>query len=261
MDARACLKAYYENYDEDGRLTATRHGQVEYLTTIKYLREMLPKGVRVLEIGAGTGRYSLTLAREGYTVHAVELMEHNLEILRAHIRPGDDIVAEQGDALDLSRFPDGGFDAALVLGPLYHLYTEQDRLRALQEARRVTKRGGLVFAAYCMNEATILQHAFQRGHLKECLAAGKITEDFHCLSEPEDLFVLFRVEDIDRLNAAAGLERVKFIATDGATNYFREMVDAMDDETFDLWMRYHLTVCERPELIGASHHTLDITRT
>ena len=254
------LTDYYEHYDEDGRLAASQHGQVEYLTTMKYLEDFLTPGMRVIEIGAGTGRYSLTLARKGYHVTALELVEHNLSILRAKVQPGDDLIAEQGNALDLSRYPDGSFDAARVLGPMYHLYTEAEKVRALTEAKRVTKPGGLLFVAYCMNEASIISYAFRGGHLRACLEKGMIGENFHCISKPEDLFELTRTEDIARLNDLAGLRRLKLIATDGPTNYLRETVDAMDAETFAMWMRYHLCTCERQYLIGASHHVLDILR-
>ena len=55
-----------------------------------------------------------------------------------------------------------------------------------------------------------------------------------------------------------GVERIKLVAADGATNYMRPVIDAMDEATFAKWVEYHLATCERPDLIGASHHTLDI---
>ena len=80
------LEDYYNNYDEEGRLLS-RHGQVEYLTTMKYIRESLIgiSDPSVLEIGAGTGRYSVTLAKQGYRVTAVELIPHNLELLKSKL--------------------------------------------------------------------------------------------------------------------------------------------------------------------------------
>lgn len=254
------LTDYYETHDEDGRLSLSKHGQVEFLTTMKYLRDYLTPGMRVLEIGAGTGRYSLTLARQGFRVHAIELVRHNLDILRSKALPGDDIVAEEGNALDLSRFPDGSFDAALLLGPMYHLYGDEDKIQALSEAKRVTKPGGILFVAYCMNEASVVVFGFQKGNMPDLLAKDMLTEDFHCITRPVDVFEMVRTEDIERLNAAVGLERLKLVATDGATLYMRETIDAMDDETFALWMRYHLATCERQDLIGASNHALDVLR-
>ena len=115
--------------------------------------------------------------------------------------------------------------------------------------------------AYCMNEATMLQYVFQKGNLWNCINHNMLTEDFNCISEEKDLFELVRVEAIDELNAQfSGIERVKLIASDGATNYMRECIDAMDDDTFEMWMKYHFTICERMDLIGATHHSLDILR-
>ena len=253
------LNEYYNRYDEEGRLLS-RHGQVEYRTTMKYIRESLAgiSDPAILEIGAGTGRYSVTLAKQGYRVTAVELIEHNLQQLCAKLDGTEPITALQGNALDLSFLPDEAFDLTMLLGPMYHLYTRADQLRALSEAVRVTKPGGRILVAYCMNDPTVVQYVFGLKHLQEVLELNMLTEDWHCISEPKDLFQMVRTEDIASLDAELPVRRVKLVATDGATNYMRETIDAMDDESFERWMDYHFTVCERQDLIGASHHTLDV---
>ncbi|MGX8692590.1 MAG: class I SAM-dependent methyltransferase [Clostridia bacterium] len=257
--AQDYLNEYYSNYDEEGRLLS-RHGQVEYLTTMRYIRESMAglDDPAILEVGAGTGRYSVTLAKEGYRVTAVELVRHNLELLRAKLDGTEPIVTMQGNALDLSALPDGSFDLTMLLGPMYHLYTREDKLRALSEAVRVTKPRGRILVAYCMNEPTVVQYVFGLNHLHEVMELNMITEDWHCVSEPKDLFELVRTEDIASLDAEFPVKRLKLVATDGATNFLRDFIDAMDDATFEKWLDYHFTVCERQDLIGASHHTLDI---
>ena len=255
------LEEYYNNYDEEGRLLS-RHGQVEYLTTLHYIRECLT-GVfdpAILEIGAGTGRYSVFLAKQGFRVTAVELIPHNLELMRAKLDGTEPITAIQGNATDLSCLDDDTFDLTMLLGPMYHLYTKEDKLCALQEAVRVTKPGGCILVAYCMNEPTIIQYVFGQNRLQEVLDLHMLTPDWHCISTPKDVFELVRTEDIAALDAGLPAERLKLIATDGATNYQRPFIDAMDDDTFNKWMAYHLTICERQDLIGASHHTLDILK-
>ncbi len=256
------LEQYYSNYDEDGRLLR-KHGQVEYLTTMKYIQEYLggDRAKRILEAGAGTGRYSVTLAREGYQVDALELTEHNLSILKSKLTGKERITAVQGNVLDLSGYEDNTFDLTLVLGPMYHLYNDEDRKQALSEAVRVTKQGGILMIAYCMNESVVVQESFfLRGNIKEHMAKKMLTADFHCISEPEDLFAMVRIEEIKALTEALPVSRLKTIATDGATNYRRDIVDAMDDETFEYWMQYHFCTCERQDLIGATNHSLDILR-
>ena len=253
------LESYYNSYDEEGRLLS-RHGSVEYITTQKYIHEALGgnKQKRILEVGAGTGRYSVALAKEGYSVVALELIERNLSILKSKLTGDEQLQALQGNALDLSRFADGSFDLTLVLGPMYHLYTKDEKLRALSEAVRVTKTGGFIMVAYCMNEPTVINYVFGQNKLWETLDADMLTKDWHCISEPKDVFELVRIEDIAELDRAVNVKRVKLIATDGATNYMRALIDGMDEATFSKWVEYHLSVCERQDLIGASHHTLDI---
>lgn len=257
------LENFYINYDEEGRLLS-QHGQVEYLTTQKYIHQILgdSKEQRILEVGAGTGRYSVTLAKEGYEVDALEYTSHNLEIMNSKIQGIQNIRTHQGTALDLSRFGDETFDLTMVLGPMYHLYTKEDKQKAMAEAIRVTKKGGHILVAYCMNEQTIFTYVFKMENLWHCVENNMLTEDFLCISEEKDLFELVRLEQIEELNAqfADKIERVKIVAADGATNYMRETIDAMDERTFDMWMKYHFTTCERMDLIGATSHSLDILR-
>ena len=250
------LEQYYNKFNEDKRLLS-RHGQVEFITSMKYIRDCLEKyeAPKVIDIGAGTGRYSVALAEEGYDVTAVELVKYNLGILK---RKGSAVKAFQGNALKLKRFEDESFVVTLLFGPMYHLFTFEDKLKALTEAKRVTKKGGRILAAYCMNEYCVLTYAFKEGHIKECLDEERLTEDFHSVSEKKDLYDYVRIEDIDELNRDAGLTREKILSPDGPSDYMRPVLNAMDDDTFDLFLRYHLSTCERADLIGAGAHTLDI---
>ena len=120
MKINQYLIDFYNSYDEDSRLVL-KHGSVEFLTTMRYIDKYIKPGDRVLEIGAGTGRYSHALARQGYAVEAVELVEHNIEIFRQTMQPGENITITQGNAMDLSNYPDKEYDITLLLGPLYHL--------------------------------------------------------------------------------------------------------------------------------------------
>lgn len=255
------INEFYNNVNEDERLIS-QHGQVEYITTQKYIHDFL-RGIespKILEVGAGTGRYSLSLAREGYTVTAVELVKHNLDILKSKLTGNEPIKVIEGNALDLSVFADDAFDMTLVLGPMYHLFTNKNKLKALKEAVRVTKNNGFIMVAYCMNEPTIIQHAFLHNNLKRLLENNMISDDWHCKSEPKELFELIRTEEIAELDSHINVERIKLISTDGATNYMSEYIDQMDEYTFAKWLEYHLATCERQDTVGASNHTLDILR-
>ena len=253
---------FYNHYDEDGRL-APRHGTVEFLTTMHYIEKYIRPGSRVLEIGAGTGRYSHALARRGYAVDAVELVAHNIEVFRQNTLAGEEVTVVQGNALDLSAFPDGRYDITLLLGPLYHLYSEEDKRRALGEAIRVTKAGGVVFAAYVISDGCLLDEGFLRGNVNvaEYVEKGLLDpRTFAARSEPKDLSELVRREDVDRLMSAFPVTRLHYVASDGCALLLREAIDAMDDSFFRLYLDYHLATCEREDLAGVTSHALDIFR-
>lgn len=141
---------------------------------------------------------------------------------------------------------------------LEQYYCNYDEEKALSEATRVTKPGGIIMTAYCMNESVVIQAEFVQKNLKSHLEQHMLSEDFHCISKPEDLFSMVRIEEIHALTERLPVIRLKTIAADGATNYMREVVDDMDDETFSYWMKYHFCTCERQDLIGATNHSLDI---
>jgi len=258
METNQYLTEYYSRGFEDGRLVS-QHGSVEFLTTMRYIERYSKPGDKIIEIGAGTGRYSHALARQGYAVDAVELIQHNIEVFRQNTELSEKITITQGNAMDLSAFADSIYDITLLLGPMYHLFTKDDKRKALQEAIRVTKAGGIVFVAYCISDPSILDYGFKQGRVFELIEKGMLeTEHFKAFSNPWDLFELHRKEEIDELMCGFDVTRLHYVAADGYTNHMREAVDNMDAATFALYLKYHFAVCERMDMVGLSHHALDI---
>ena len=260
METKEILSNYYTGYDEDGRLRS-KHGMVEFLTTMRYVQRYLRPGMRIMEIGAATGRYSHELARQGYWVDAVELLEHNIELFEQNTIPGEKVTVRQGNAMDLSAFEDEIYDITLLLGPMYHLFSREDKLKALGEAIRVTKKDGIVFVAYCMGDASVLSYGFVRGRVHEIIEKCMLNPvTFDTFSNPWDIFELCRKENIDELRGQFPVTQLHFVASDGYTNHMRQTVDAMDDKTYEVYLNYHFATCERLDMVGYSHHTIDIFR-
>lgn len=260
MNTQDYLSAFYAGYDEEGRLL-TRHGHIEFATTMRYIHRYLTPGMRILEIGAGTGRYSHSLAREGYAVDAVELVESNIVRFNANTQPGENITVRQGNACDLSAFADNTYDMTLLLGPMYHLFTEDEKLAALSEAIRVTKKGGVVCVAYCMADASVIAYGFIRGKIGELMEKSMIDPvTFKAFSTPEEIFELHRTEDIAALRSHFDVTPLHLLATDGYANHMRDVLANMPEEHYQLYLRYHLATCERSDMLGYSHHTLDVFR-
>lgn len=260
MEELKYLEDYYNSYDEEGRLLS-KHGKVEFLTTMNYIEKYLKPGAKILEIGAGTGRYSLALAKKGYHVDAVELIQHNIEVFKSKITAGMKVCVRQRNATDLSCFEEETYDVTLLLGPMYHLYTEKDKIKALSEALRVTKKGGILITAYCISDASIMCYGFRGGNIDTLLNKGLVdTETFKAFSSPEEIFELYRKEDIFKLMDNFRVTRLHYVATDLITNFMRDTVDAMDDKTFELYLKYHFAICERSDMVGVTHHSIDIVQ-
>jgi ubiquinone/menaquinone biosynthesis C-methylase UbiE len=254
------IESHYANYDEQARFDH-RHNQVEFLTTLRYVEKYLSPDAYVLEVGAGTGRYSRAIADKGHRVEAVELVPHNIEVFKGRITPNQNIRITQGNALDLHMFANDTFDITLILGPLYHLFTEADKRQCIAEALRVTKSGGIIFAAYCIGDISILYDGIVCGRwdTKDHMALGKIDPiTFATHSEPEDVFELVRKEDIDRLMADFPVKRLHYVATTLISRALRDRLNEINDEAFALYMRHHFAICERPDMVGMTSHSLDI---
>ena len=243
------LTEFYNKFNENKRLDR-RHGQVEFITSIRYLEKYLQKGDRIIDIGAGPGRYSLYFKNKGYDVTAVEYVRPNIGMLKAKDK---DIRVVEASATDLSMFEDNEFDVAIMFGPLYHLYRKEDKLKALSEAKRITRK--YIFVTYIMNEYSVIEYAFKDNNYKQI--KDKLDETYH-IDDPDALFFQSRIEDIDELNSLSGLKLVRRFASDGPSDYMRRTINNMDDETFEAFIDFHLKTCERKELLGASSHVVDI---
>lgn len=248
------IEKHYNKHPEDLRLLR-RHGMVEFATTMHHLHRFLRPGFRLLDIGAGTGRYSSALMAEGYDVKAVELVKRNIDVFLKR-EPSADVV--QGDARDMPFIPTASADVTLLLGPLYHLIGDEEKLKALAEAKRVTKPGGLIFVAYLMNEYSILSYCFDEDRIGGLMERGAVNENYHIQADADELYDYVRLDDIDRLDREAGLKRVTIFSPDGPSDYMRTRLNQMSDETFARFIDYQIQVSERPDLMGAGSHVVDV---
>lgn len=261
MSERLNLVAdFYEQYDEDKRLERSRHGQLEYRTTMEYIHRYAKKGDRILEIGAGTGRYSIALAKEGFDVTAVELVESNLDVLKKNSEGISNIHPCQGDALDLSRFKDSEFDVTLVFGPMYHLFEKADVHKAIDEALRVTKKGGTVLFAFLSVYAILYDN-----YLNDQIVAGieeNFDKDYKVRHFEEQLFTGYDIVEFEQLFEGKSIEYLSTAAVDSVLEHVRHNTDfeGFTDEGFEAFAKYHLATCEKRELLGCSSHLLYICR-
>lgn len=253
------VSSFYNQIDEDVRLERNRHGQMEYITTMHYIDKYAKKGAKLLEVGAGTGRYSIALAKAGYDVSSVELVERNLEVLKANSEGIANIRSYQGDALDLSRFADNSFDVTLLFGPLYHLYEPQDVQKSIDEAIRVTKPDGVILAAFLSVYAIMFDN-----YLQGNLLAGieeNFAEDYKTRHFEEQLFTGYDIVEFEELFKNKPVQYLDTVAVDSVLELAEGRSDfVMSDEEFEAFAKMQLALCEKRELLGSSSHLLYICR-
>ena len=253
------ISSFYSKYDEDGRTARSRHGQLEFCTTMAHIHRYATERSKVLEVGAGTGRYSIALESEGMDVTAVELVESNLAVLREKGRGMANIHPFQGDATDLSRFSDNSFDLTLSFGPMYHLYGTDEVDRAIDEAIRVTKPGGVILFAFLSVFAIMYANYFY-GNWAEGQAEN-FTKDHQVRHFKEQLFTGYDVTGFEGLFHEKPVEWITTAGVDGLLEAIEKRPDfSMTDEGFNALAEWYLHFSEKRELLGASSHLLYICR-
>lgn len=250
-DETELVQEIYRRFDEDTRLNRSQAARVEFLTTVKYIEKYLPRDGKILDVGAGAGEYSLYFARKGYQVSALELADANIAAFRRKITPSDTIDLVRGNALDLSRYADHSFDVVLLLGPLYHLREEADKLRCIGEARRVCKPGGKLFLGFISNDIVIL--TMQQCQADYLLEGAYDKETFRLEDFP---FVFHTVDRCRELLKKANLSVCHQVASDGVSELLQNLINGLDEKSYAQYLRYHEYICEKPEHLGMSSHLL-----
>jgi SAM-dependent methyltransferase len=251
------ISAHYALGLEQARLA----DRLEYVRTRELLARVLPPPpADVIDVGGGAGVYALPLAREGYTVRLLDPVGLHVEQARAA-----GLNATLGDARALP-FADESADAALLLGPLYHLQERADRVRALREAHRVLRPGGVVAAAVISRFASLLD-GLGRGRLLdpgfEPILEGDLEDGRHRNPEPVNRPEWFTTayfhhpEEPARELADAGFEVAAVLAVEGPASFRDELEDWLKDpERRELLLRTIRRVEAEPTLLGASSHLL-----
>ena len=250
-DDAELVQEVYRRFNEDIRLNKSQAARVEFLTTIRYIEKYLTPGANILDVGAGAGEYSLYFARKGYQVSALELADANIAAFRAKMTVNDKIDLVQGNALDLSRYDSDSFDVVLLFGPLYHLHEESDKLQCIEEAKRVCKPDGKIFFAFISNDIVILtmqqcqEDYLMNGHYNK--------ETFRLDDFP---FVFHTPDHCRELLGKSGIQICHEVASDGPSELLQDLVNSLDDASYQQYLRYHFYICEKPEFLGMSNHLL-----
>lgn len=257
-DSEIIVNHYTNNFKEETRFDKFS-GKVEFLTNMHYIKKFLHKGDKILELGAGTGAYSLALAKEGFEVVAVDLVPRNVEIMKKRGKKYKNFSCFVGNALDLSFLKNNSFDMVLNLGVMYHLFSKKDKKQAIAETLRVCKKGGIAMFAYLTNASVVCQSGIRKGQLLQMEYA--FNKDFSLKDIPSEVFSSYYIEDFKKQFEHFNVKYIANVASDGISSIMCDYIDEkFNKKSQELFLKWHFATCERLDQQGYSSHCLYICK-
>ncbi|MFP3898295.1 MAG: class I SAM-dependent methyltransferase [Dehalococcoidia bacterium] len=258
------IAAYYDGDPEREHNRLKQH-QLEYDLTWRYLDQYLPSRGSILEVGAGTGKYTLELARRGYSLTCVDLSAHLLDECRRNLANEGlqgQVQLAVGDARDLRGMSDTEFDAVLLMGPLYHLVEEADRTAALKEAFAQLREGGIIFSSF-ISRFGIMGDVLRnmpdwiddQTHVRSLLERGRRPDEY-----PRGGFrgYFAGASEIEPFHEAIGFETLVLAAVEPAISADDESYNMLQGKRRELWLDLLYEISSERSLIAASRHILYI---
>ena len=252
---------FYDEYapKEWERLETHR---TEFAVSLRALNEFLPRTpCPVLDIGGGPGRYSIELARRGYSVTLLDISGESLRLARqksdeAHVSLADAIHA---NSLDLSMLDSASYDAVLLMGPLYHLLSHAERAQPIREALRVLKPGGRLFAAFITRFAPFRYVANgdptwlaeNPAYARQLLETG-----IHDQATRFARAYYVHPDEVVPLIEGCGLRTLSLVGCEGVVAGHEDKVNELTGEAWEAWADLNYELGQQPALYGASDHLL-----
>jgi S-adenosylmethionine-dependent methyltransferase len=255
-------------YDQNAREEWDRlvRYKIEFQVTLRALSEFLPQApAKLIDIGGGPGRYAILLAQRGYQVTLVDLSGGSLELAKQKAVEADVELDAfiHANALDLAAFPKASFDAALLLGPLYHLHKLEERQTALRQANRLLTPGGFVFASFItrfagFRDAAVHGYSFVLDDpvYSEKLLATGIHDNGIGFADA----YFAHPDEVIPLGESAGFTTLRLMGCEGILAGHEEYVNSLTGADHDFWLDINYRMAQEPCLLGASDHLLYIGR-
>ncbi|NMA08986.1 MAG: class I SAM-dependent methyltransferase [Clostridiales bacterium] len=259
------VRAFYDTSPETeyNRL----ENRPEFLITARWLARYLKRSDRVLDIGGGPGRYSLHLARMVCDVTLVDLSGGNVAYAKDKAREQRvPLTAYQGNALEVDRVVSGTFDHVLLMGPLYHLLEEPERVQAVEASLRVLKPGGTLWAAFISMHANLhflLRDAPEIITSLEPADVAFCRAYLNCENYGGDAFTrayFIQPCEIDPFMARFPLVKLHLFGQESILTHLRPSLSALTDAAQNAWLDYAEQLAEREDLLPWAEHLMYVGR-
>lgn len=241
------------------------HPYEKYIT-LKVMERYIQPGDSILDIGGGPGHYAVHFSRKGHAVALVDLSGENVKFARQKARQyKTSIQARQGNALDLSEYEDHSFDVVFLMGPLYHLLDEKDRRRAIDEARRVLKPNGYLFASFILMYGGVIYGLRQfrksilipeeRSHFDVVLHNRSLSFDAFTQS------YMTTVKDAKALFAERDGWRIETVfSQEGVLAPYKYLLAEAPYKERMAWYEFGYQICENEDYLSHGEHLMIVSR-
>lgn len=254
---------YYENYKEENRITTNNARRIEFLTTVNQFEKIFTHNLKILDCAAGTGVYTFYLADKGHELTATDITPRHIDYINKCLKSKPySVETHVLDATDMSCFADASFDVVLNMGPFYHLTKENLRKKCFEESLRVLKQGGYLVTAYIprmfLNQMLVMsdEKYIDERFLTQIRDTGILTQDDPKCFWTDTYYSSY--EEMQELYKKYGLEIISHFAQDGLAPLFHNTVDSWNENQFNTWFKYHLSVCSQKSIIDMSNHVIII---
>jgi len=260
------IKIVREHYDANALGEWERiAGRPEFLLTCRMLDRYINARDRLLDIGGGPGRYALRYAEKGCDVMLFDLSPVNISFAQERAtEQGLSIKTMTGDAREADKLVSGHFEHILLMGPMYHLLDEADRIAAVKSALNLLKPGGIIYISfinliagmiYAMKDAPEMLSLEHEHDFLKCF----VTQQSYAGDAFTKAFFIEQSEILPFM-AQFPLEKLHLFGQESITSPCESNIMSQPQEIIDLWLDLCEKVCEREELLSWSEHLMYIGR-
>lgn len=242
-------------------------GKPEFLLTCRMLDRYIKPGDTVLDIGGGPGRYSLALAEKGCEVTLLDLSPENTKFASERAAElGLTVKTVTGDARNADTLVNGAFDHVLLMGPLYHLLAEADRVTAVEAALRLLKPGGLLFASFISMSGGLIYMlkinppGIVSEVMSEVLFRKALTEDKSYAGDAFTQAYFINQHEVLPFFERFPLEKLHLFGQEGILSPNESNILSQPPEVVAAWLDMAEALCEREEYISWSEHLMYVGR-
>ena len=263
-NSRDIIRNFYDQNSQQEWERLDRH-PYEFAITTRMMDRYIQPGDSILDIGGGPGRYSLHYLQKGNLVLLTDLSQGNINFaLRLAAERDLSLRALACDALEIEQHVHEKFDHVFLMGPLYHLLDEAERVQAVNAALAMLKPGGILYASFLLMFSGII--FFLREAPELIISPGEevwLNAVRKQISWGGDAFTKAFFIDQDKIlpfMQQFDVEILHLFGQEGITSTHNYELQAQSEEIQKAWIDFAVDLCEMPKYLSHSEHAMVISK-